>query len=255
VGSMNKSLLAPVVVLMGFNFLPTAEACTLVSFDNDGRYVGGNLITQITAKADTIQIVRVTDRHIFRRTYSKGEWYLQFGNTNVPKSEPEFIDEYVFALSVVETLKATTPARENYYENNPRVRGYSAAELSTNSPKRSAAEDTRPPPNSLPDWLFDHPGHDRMAFTGGASESANLSPGLCNPPYFLDVGQTLIAFRDSMGRLYPTSGAFPLKIDGEFLENRRKTRVTFNMQSLVPIANANDPFLQRIRQALSHRVR
>jgi hypothetical protein len=246
-----KSFAAMFVVSLSVFFASVANACSLIAFDDDGRYVGGDLVSQIAAKADTIQIVRVAARHILRRTYSKGDWYLQFGNLDTPKNEPEFVDEYAFELSVVETLRAKTPARAGYYENHPRIRGYDATELLEAS---SNGRTVRPPPNQLPVWAFDHPGHDRMVFIG-ASESAGLGLGECSSPYFLSLGQKLVALRDSMGRLYPMIGAFPLTIDAEFRQNQRKVRVPFNMQSLVPIDGANDIFLLKLRQALSHQAR
>jgi hypothetical protein len=224
----------------------SASACSLVKFEDDGRYVGGDLPTQIATKADTVQIVRVTAKYLVSRTYSQGEWYLRFGDTDVPEGRPEFIDEFVFALEPVETLKAGGDPSDFVYEQHLRVRGF-GRELF-----RRAGADTSYP-NRLPDWVSDRPGEGGYAFIS-ASEDAGLGGGECSGPYALEVGQILLALRDSIGRLYPASGAFPLKIDAEFLTGqRRQERLTLNMQSLIPINGPDDAFVARLRQALAAR--
>jgi len=204
------------------------------------------LLAQATAKADTIQIVRVSAKHLVSRTYTEGDWYLQFGDTNVPAGSPEFIDEFVFELEPIETLKVSSVGPDYVYENNLRIRGYGPEALG------SFGEDTQGEfhPNALPDWLLDRPGDDGYAFIG-ASKDAGLGGGECFSPYVLDVGQTLVAFRDSLGRLYPALGAFPLEIKVEFRAGRQKRRFNLSMQSLVPIAGPDDAFVAHLRQALA----
>jgi len=183
-------------------FAPRADACTLVGYADSGRYVGGDLATQIARKADTIQLVRVTARHLYRRTYSEGESYLQFGPGEVPDNRPDFVNEYVYELAVVETLKGAAQAGSEYYENHPRILGYDAGEWRDFYRQHDATSLIPERFNALPDWLTTQPGHDGMAFTGGAEEGAGLGSGQCNGPYFIEVGQAFIVFRDSMGRLY-----------------------------------------------------
>lgn len=221
-----------------------ANACSLVRFGDNGQYVGGDLPTQIAAKADTVQIVRVVGKYLVRRTYSEGEWYLSFGNTEVPEGYPEFIDEFVFALEPVETLRRGADPTDFAYERDLRIRGFGPV----------AAERLPPAhPNALPGWLSESPGRDGYVFIG-ASEHAGLGGGECAGPYMLEVGQTLLAFRDSIGRLYPSSGAFPLKIDVSFLTNQRqREEFAINMQSLIPISGSDDPFVASIREALANR--
>lgn len=225
----------------------SAHACTLASYRDNGRYVGGDLTTQIAAKADTIQIVIVTARHLVQRTFTQGEWYLSFGNTDVPDGFPEYVDEFVFALGPVETLKIQGDAEHWVYENDLRVAGYDPVVF-----EASIVEELSHP-NSLPSWVFDRPGDRGYAFMG-AAEGAGLGLGSCHSPYVLEVGQTLVALRDSIGRLYPARGAFPLEIDVEFSTERRQTeRFGMRMQSLIPIDGPNDPFLVRLREALATR--
>jgi len=229
-----------------------AGACSLVSFADNGRYVGGDLASQISARADTIQIVRVSAKHLVRRTYTAGEWYLDFGDHDVPDHLPPFIDEFVFELSVIETLKNETPAGGIVYENSPRILGYGGPAPETSGDRPPAGTGQAQHPNRLPAWLVDRPGDGGHAFIG-AAEGAGLGGGECASPYLLDVGQTLVALRDSSGRLYPASGAFPLKIDVEFATGQRRSqRLSLNMQSLVPISGPDDPFLGRLRAALAH---
>jgi len=225
----------------------TADACSLVSYADNGRYVGGDLLAQVTAKADTIQIVRVSAKHLVSRTYTEGDWYLRFGDRNVPADFPEYIDEFVFELDPVETLKIGSAASDPVYENHLRIRGYGPEAL-RGFGGEEAQSDLRP--NALPEWLLERPGNDGHAFIG-ASDDAGLGGGGCFSPYVLEVGQTLVAFRDSLGRLYPASGAFPLEIEVEFRAGRQKRRFNLNMQSLVPVTGPEDAFVAQLRRALS----
>ncbi len=243
---MFRTILAALWALTALAATP-AQACSTPHYQDDGRYVGGDLATQIADRADTIQIVEITQRRIVRRTFTEGDWYRQHGDTDVPAHMPEYIDEFVFELTIVETLKNDTPPRDTIYENNLRISGYSLSELTSSMRQATPARH----PNSLPDWVLDRPGDQGMAF-GGAMEGAGLGFGSCNAPYLLDVGQRFVALRDSMGRLYRMFGGYPLQIDAEF-DAHPGERVSFNMQSLIPIESADDAFLVRLRRALSAR--
>jgi hypothetical protein len=225
-----------------------ANACSLASHADNGRYVGGDLTTQIAAKAESIQIVRVTARYLVSRTYAEGSWYLDNGDLNLPAGYSEYTDEFVFKLEPVETLKAGRPVPDYLQDGDLRVRGFSPAALSQEMQPTNWSTI-----NALPDWLPERPGDQGYAFIG-ASEEAGLGGGQCSMPYVLDIGQTLLALRDSAGRLYPASGAFPLEIDTEFLVGRRDhRRLSINMQSLIPVSGPDDPFVTRLRQALASR--
>lgn len=239
-------IVAVAVTICGLLPSGTAHACSLVTFRDDGRYVGGDLSTQIAIKANTIQIVRVTARHLVRRTYTAGEWYLNFGTMDVPTDRPEYTDEFVFKLEPIETLKVGQSVPEFLQDGDLRVRGF-APEAFPEEIRSTNLE----PPNALPVWLADRPGDNGYAFIG-ASEEAGLGGGECSSPYVLEVGQILLAFRNSNGDLYPASGAFPLEINTEFSTGRRqRERLTLNMQSLVPITGPDDAFVARLRQALA----
>lgn len=244
-----------IAVLSAALFAPRADACSSASYADSGRYVGGDLATQIARNADTIQVVRVAANHLYRRTYSEGEWYLLFGQSDPPDNRPEFINEYVYELAVLETLKGAAQAGSEYYENEPRILAYDAGEWRAFHNQRGEAALIPETFNALPDWLAAHPGHDGYAFSGGAAEGAGLGGGGCNGPYFLEVGQTFVAFRDSMGRLYQ-SGAMAsngLSINAEFRTERgRRERVSFYLQALVPTYD-DDPLLTRLRSALRER--
>jgi hypothetical protein len=225
-----------------------ASACSLVKFGDDGRYVGSDLPTQIAAKAESIQIVRVVAKYLVNRTYSEGSWYLNYGDLKVPSDYPEFTEEFVFKLEPVETLKVGRPLPDYLQTGDLRVRGFGPEVL----PSEMSPVDRRSI-NALPDWLPDRPGDQGFAFIA-TSETAGLGGGECARPYILEVGQTLLAFRNSNGRLYPASGAFPLQIDVEFrTQNRARERFSLNMQSLVPINDPEDAFVARLRQALASR--
>ena len=227
-----------------------AGACSPTQYRDSGRYVGGDLATQVAARADMIQIVTVAARHTVTRTFSRGEFYLQFGDMELPDGYPEYIDFFAFELRPVETLKGAEPVDPLFFEDSLRIGGYDQAEFPGRS--REDASEGRAF-NSVPEWLFDRPGHNGFAFHG-ASEDSGLGGGPCNPPYALEVGQTLVALRDSTGRLYPADGAFPLGIDVEFRNGQnQRSRFHINMQSLVPISGPDDPFVVRLKAALAAR--
>lgn len=242
------------VVLLIFSLasVSTAAACSLAQFADDGRYVGGSLIEQIAAKADHIEIVRVSRRYLVQRTYTQGQRFLAFGDAAVPADFPEFTDFFVFELEPVEVLKEGLERNIGFDLKALRIGGYDTGVWGDSS---EIANEAGSHPNTLPVWLFERPGNDGYAFIG-ASEENGLGSGECTTPYLLEVGQTFIALRDSLGRLYPLSGAFPLKIDVEFgVHGRRADRFSFNMQSLIPINGLDDPFLTGLRHTLSARTR
>ena len=241
-------VLAAATVLATASFGQPASACSLVRHSDNGRYLGGDLITQIGAKAEVIQVVRVRAKHIVTRTYSLGSWYLDTGEMDVPDRYPEYVDQFVFELEVIDTLKGTLASEPWLVDKAPRVLGYETTVFGSGAYPVPPPEGA-PHPNRLPDWLFDGPAVAGYAFIG-ADDNAGLSGGECASPYFLEVGQTLIALRRSDGRLYPAGGGFPLEIDVDFANERgRRERGHLNMQSLIPITGSDDPLLDRLRQA------
>ena len=202
---------------------PEASACSSVKFADNGRYVGGDLITQIARKANTIQIVTVTERYLVSRSYSLGWWYLSYGDTDLPPEFPEYRDEFAFKLEVVETLKMEADPDHPIYNSSLRIEG-SDSVWGEDIPAGAGDFDH---PNRLPPWLLERPGDDGYAFA-----AANPNGGTCAMGYVLEVGQQFLALRDSVGRLYPASGAFPLEIDAEFRWQAGRTeRLRLNIRS------------------------
>jgi len=241
-------VLAAAAVLATASFAQPAPACSLVHHLDDGRYRGGNLITQIAAKAEVIQVVQVRAKHIVTRTYSLGSWYLDTGELDIPDRFPEYVDQFVFEFEVIDTLKGALASEPGLIDKNPRILGYESTVFGSGA-YPVPPPDSVPHPNRLPDWLFDRPAVDGYAFIG-ADEDAGLGGGECASPYFLEVGQMLVALRRSDGRLYPASGGFPLEIDVDFATERgRRERGHLNMQTLIPITGMDDPFLGQLRQA------
>lgn len=246
---MFSPLVAAAALFAAASFGEPVAACSLFHHADNGRYVGGDLVTQVAAKAELIQIVRVRAKHIVTRTYSLGGWYLDTGETDVPDHYPEFVDQFVFELEVIDTLKGALTADNWLVDRNLRMLGYDATVL--NVVAAPAPSEARPHPNRLPGWLLDRPGDGGYAFIA-ANENSDLSLGSCALPYILEVGQTLVALRRSDGRLYPSDGAFPLRIDVEFnTGERRRRREHLTMQSLIPVTGADDPFVTRLNEAIA----
>lgn len=226
-----------------------ARACSLTHYADDGRYVGGDLIAQVAAKAGLIQLVRVTQKRIVTRSYTVGQWYLDFGDTELPADRPEHIDHFVFTLESFETLKGQLDEEPWRLEDPLRVVGYDFSLFGGLAYPVSL--DGQQHPNSLPNWVFDRPANGGFAFIS-ASEDAGLGSGECARPYFLEVGQLFIALRMSDGRLYPPSGGFPLEIDVDLsTEGGGRRRETLIMQSLIPIASTDDPLVSQLRLAVA----
>ncbi|MFN4297995.1 MAG: hypothetical protein ACK4FB_14290 [Brevundimonas sp.] len=246
---IRKRRLLAAVCWLGIVMSPGAAlACSLVEFQDDGRYVDGDLVTQIARKADTIQIVRVTHKYLVHRAYSLGGWYLNYGNTDLPADYPEFTEQFVFRFEIDETLKMEGDPNHVIYDDEPRVLGYDTSVLGDQFSPGSMGFSH---PNQLPPWFTQRPGNEGYAFQA-ADQRSGLGGGECSPPYVLEVGQQFIALRDSLGRFYPASGAFPLEIDTEFRgQTGRTERFPLNMQSLVPISGRDDLFVQSLRAAIT----
>ncbi|MFJ6024455.1 hypothetical protein ACIQC9_07665 [Brevundimonas sp. NPDC092305] len=227
----------------------TAAACSLVRYSDNGRYVGGNLVAQVAAKADLIQLVRVTEKRVVYRTYSLGRWYRDYGDTELPAGQPEYVDHFVFTLEAVDTLKGTLDSEPFLIEDPLRVVGYDSSTFGSGAYPTSREGESHP--NQLPTWVFDRPANAGYAFIG-ASEEAGLGSGECSLPYFVEVGQLFVALRMSDGRLYPPGGGFPLELDVELARERGgRRRESLNMQSLIPVTSADDPLIAQLRQSIA----
>ncbi len=234
---------------IAFGAVESAVACSPVEYSDNGRYVGGDLIHQISDKADLIQLVRVTEKRLVTRTYSLGRRYLDFGETELPPDWPEYTDHFVFTLVAVDTLKGRLEGEPWMIEDPLRVAGYGFSVLRPHRDVGTPGE--RPHPNRLPEWVFSRPANDGFAFSG-ANEGSGLGGGECNPPYFMEVGQLFVALRRSDGRLYPVDAAFPLEIDAELRQQRGGwQRRALRMQSLIPVSSPNDPLIENLRQSIA----
>ena len=245
-----RSALITATVCLAAGAVQPAVACTLVKYADNGRYVGGNLVTQIAAKADLIQLVRVTEQRVVTRTYSLGSWYMEYGDTDFPDQLPEYVDHFVFTLEAVDTLKGSLEPEPWLLEVPLRVAGYEFSVFGSRAypvPLEGAALH----PNRLPEWVFYRPADDGYAFIP-ASEDAGLGSGECSSPYFLEVGQLFVALRMSDGRLYPPGGGFPLEIDVELdQEQGPRGRESLNMQSLIPVRSVDDPLIATLRRTIT----
>lgn len=219
----------------------SAAACEYVRYADNGRYVGGNLITQIARKANTIQIVTVTEQHLVSRSYTRGWWFLNYGNTDVPPEFPEYTDYFAFRLDVVETLKIEA---DDFPYNS--VLRLEASDVSRWNEFADHENKELLHPNQLPPWFIERPGDNGYAFVAEKWHGQD-----CNIGYVLEVGQQFVALRDSSGRLYPASGRRALELDVEFGSRTGQTeQFSLNMQSLIPISGPDDPFVLSLRAAI-----
>lgn len=161
------ALVAPVIFALAT--ATSAAACSLTQFADNGRYVGGGLIEQITDKADHIEVVRVSRRYLVQRTYSQGQRFLTFGDATVPADVPEFTDFFVFELEPVEILKEGLARNIGFELEVLRIGGYDTGVWGGRS---EPANKPGAHPNSLPVWLFERPGEDGYAFIGRLKKTA-----------------------------------------------------------------------------------
>lgn len=237
------------IAMMAAAIPEPARACSLQQYVDNGRYVGGGLIAQAAEKADLIQLVRVTQKRIVTRNYTLGGWYLQFGDTEMPAGQPEYVDHFVFTLESFDTLKGELEPEPWLLEDPIRVVGYDFSLFG--GAAYPVPLEGRGHPNSLPEWLFERPADDGFAFIP-ASEDAGLGGGECASPYFLEVGQLFVALRMSDGRLYPSGGGFPLEVAVELsTEGGGRRRETLIMQSLIPVGSVDDPIVLGFKQAIA----
>ncbi|WP_370238451.1 hypothetical protein [Brevundimonas sp.] len=236
-------LILSAVAWIGVAGSAPVAACEYRRFPDNGRYVGGNLISQIARKADTIQIVIVAEQYLVNRRYTRGWWFGNYGTTDVPPEVPAYSDDFVFGLEVTETLKMEADPNRFPYEAGIRVYGSDTREWDDEIDPRS---ENFLHPNHLPPWFLERPGNNGYAFVAESWYNRDCATG-----YVLEVGQQFIALRDSSGRLYPASGAFPLEIDVEFgARSRRPEQFPLNMQSLIPISGPDDPLVTSLRAAI-----
>ncbi|MBO9502691.1 hypothetical protein [Brevundimonas sp. A19_0] len=236
-------LILSAVAWIGVTGTAPAAACEFRRFPDNGRYVGGNLISQIARKADTIQIVIVAEQYLVTRDYTRGRWFLDSGTTDVPPEVPAYRDYFAFGLQVTETLKMEADPDRFPYQSGIRVHGFDTNGWDEEIDPRS---ENFLHPNHLPSWFLERPGNNGYAFFAESWYDRDCATG-----YVLEVGQQFIALRDSSGRLYPASGAFPLEIDVEFgSRSGRPEQFPLNMQSLIPISGPDDPIVTSLRAAI-----
>lgn len=236
-------LILSAVAWIGVAGSAPVAACEYQRFPDNGRYVGGNLISQIARKADTIQIVVVTEQYLVNRSYTRGWWFMNWGSTDVPPEFPAYSDEFAFGLEVTETLKMEADPDRFPYQSGIRVHGSDTNGWDEEIDPRS---ENFLHPNHLPSWFLERPGNNGYAFVAESWYDRDCAIG-----YVLEVGQQFIALRDSSGRLYPASGAFPLEIDVEFgSRSGRPEQFPLNMQSLIPISGPDDPLVTSLRAAI-----
>lgn len=246
------------------------EACVPATFSDAGRYIGGDLPTQIASKAATIQVVRATGRHLISRTDNMAERFAVTGewpneSEYAPAwAEGRYRETYVYEFRVVETLKGGAFRPSGWdHADILRIRARPFEEEHS-SDIRAAYQ--RP-------WIFplsrlDAPGDPFADRPPGAQRPASestyasfpldLAPAGggddCVPEFRLAIGDSYLVLRDEDGRPYFARnedyrrvGGLP--IEAQFGDNPG-THITFYAPALVRIDGPRDPYLARVRAAL-----
>jgi len=217
-----------------------ASACSMAPvFQNGGRYVGGDLVTQIAERADTIQIVRAVHRMPIS-TNARGDRV------------------YAFQFEVVATL-----AR--------RGGGVAPGSFSLDGYERVAVASAEGLQRFDDVWLtpdaINHPGSSDGYWQLRAPGPASLNRSSCGWPMQIALREEFVVLRQASGQLYAFSGIesadesgphAPRPLDVEFTY-RPNSRVIETAASppLVRIESRRDVFLVELQAALSrgHRSR
>ncbi|MEQ1490685.1 MAG: hypothetical protein ABL932_09085 [Terricaulis sp.] len=225
-----------------------AWACTRSSvFENGGRYVGGDLATQIAERAQTIQIVRVVHR-------------MPIG------ADTRGARIFAFQFEVVETLvqrsngRAPGPFSLDGYE---RIRS-----VPTHDGFRTRDDGEV----WLPLEALDHPGGADGYFILQTPGPEHLSRSSCDLPMYVQLGEEFVVLRRSNGHIYAfdrflvpgdhdEQGPVPLPIyysyDARSSTARSSDAEVAVAPPLVRLESRQDAVLVLFRVALAnaHRVR
>jgi hypothetical protein len=220
---------------------PDASACSLATvFRDGGRYVGGDLVTQIAERAHTIQLVRAVHR-------------MPIG------ADQGGEHTYAFQFEVVATLvhqDTFWPWDRQPVPGAFSLDGYeSLRSLLTPNGFRTMDEveiwlprDALDQPGTLDGYLQLH-----------APGPVHLNRGSCGWPMRVELGEQFVALRDASGRLY----AFPdWGVSSENAQPNQPLRIRFAYAPdsgvvestasppLIRIESRHDPILARLRNAL-----
>lgn len=239
--------IAAAAALVAMLLTPSAWACSMSPvFRDGGRYLGGDLVTQIAERAQTIQIVRA----VHRMPISVGS----------PRSERV----YAFQFDVVATLAQRSPGP------SPGPFSLDGYERVRSVPTRDGFRTPDPGEVWLPPEAVDRPGdadgYRRLQIPG----PEHLSRGSCDLPMYVELGEEFVVLRQADGQLYAfdrfaipgeddEQGAEPLPIYFSYMPISRSIDPTTGEMipapPLVRIESRDDAFLVRLRAALNDRHR
>lgn len=216
-----------------------ADACSTARvFHDGGRYVGGDLPTQIAARAYTVQLVQARRGTQIGRTPETNGCCL-------PPLEPIFR----FSFVVLETL-----ADRDWIIPLALGRSTAPSAFQLDAFQRPHADDETAEPWMLPSML-DRPGSDDGYYALRAPAPVSLSGGSCGWPMWIEEGDLFVALRARDGELYAFAGPGvddsrePLMVEFSYRPQSRLIERA-NIPPLLRITGRDDPVYIRIREAL-----
>lgn len=215
-------------------------------FRDGGRYVRGDLVTQIAERAQTIQIVRVVHR-------------MPIGVDSRGSRIHAFQFEVIETLAQRRNGRAPGPFSLDGYE---RIRSV---------PTRDGFRTRDEGEVWLPPEALDRPGGADGYFMLQTPGPEHLSRSSCDLPMYVELGEEFVVLRQSNGQLYAfdrflvpgdhdEQGAAPLPIYYSYDAHSRTLSSNAEVTvapPLVRIESRQDAFLVRLRVALAnaHRLR
>ncbi|MBL8536757.1 MAG: hypothetical protein JNM59_05080 [Hyphomonadaceae bacterium] len=227
-----------------------ARACTPVRWPDNGRYVGGDLATQIAATAGTIQLVRARERHLLARFDNRVEYLQRFGEwpeeRGIGAPRTRYRQVYLYVFDVVETLKGHD-VFDDFHSRGPlRIAAY-------------ASEDERQP--GAREWasrpwidesLLSAPGIERIV--GLPAPQPAEAPAACEPHVAVELGALYVVLRSETGRVYfrrdgGDEGGLPINV----AFGRSTASFAIDAPAIARVSGAGDPYVTALRSALARR--
>ncbi len=230
-----------------------ARACSPARWPDNGRYVGGDLATQIAAKADTIQLVRVRERHLLSRIDNRVEYFQRVGrwpderDIGVPRAR--YRQVYLYLFDVVESLKGRDIFDHRYAGDPIRITAYAAEEADEPGARWWASQPW------VSESLLSAPGISHMNALPVPQPAEGLDT--CQPRVLLELGAYYLVLRDRTGRVYfrhEFGALYNNEDDGGLsvtVAVGQSTPFTIDAPPIAHVSGADDPYVTALRAAVA----